>query len=329
MLIRERKISDVLPSEITPYSAFLKRREFLQAATAAGLITAAGPFMMANRADAAPAFDNVGKGKWTTASLGKDDPLTSFDDITSYNNFYEFGTAKHQPKQAAKSLKTKPWTIVVDGACENPGRYDVDDLIKMHQLEERVYRFRCVEAWSMVVPWVGIPLASIIKRLGPTGDAKYVAFETLLDPKQMPAQKSPVLEWPYREGLRLDEAMNPLALMAVGIYDKIMPNQNGAPIRLVTPWKYGFKSIKSIVRISFTKTRPKTSWNMSAPREYGFYSNVNPKVRHRRWSQSKERRLGEPVSVFGFAPKRPTLMFNGYEEEVAAMYADMDLRRYF
>ena len=328
MLIRHTRASDVLPSEITPHSVFVERRKFLAGAAAAGAIAGLGPFMMANPAVAAGAkLPNVQKTKWTAEALGENDKLTPYEDVTTYNNFYEFGTGKGDPKRKAGSLKTKPWTVVVDGHCENPGRYDFDDLIKVHALEERVYRFRCVEAWSMVIPWVGIPLADIIKRLEPTGNAKYVAFETLVDTEQMPGQRFATLKWPYREGLRMDEAMNPLTLLAVGLYGEVMPNQNGAPIRLVAPWKYGFKSIKSIVRISLTEKQPKTSWNMSAPREYGFYSNVNPLVRHPRWSQAKERRLGGPKNIFGFTPKRPTLMFNGYEEEVASMYTGMDLAR--
>ena len=329
MLIRHRKKSDVLSSEITPHSLFMKRREFLKSAAAAGAIAGIGSLILSDSAQAAATLGKFEKSKWSTANLGAEDKLTSYDDATSYNNFYEFGTSKSDPKAKAQDFKTKPWSVVVDGHCENPGRYDLEDLIKMHQLEERVYRFRCVETWSMVVPWVGIPLASIIKRLAPTSNAKYVAFETLFDLEQMPGQRFAVLKWPYREGLRMDEAMNPLSLMAIGIYDQLMPNQNGAPIRLVTPWKYGFKSIKSIVRISFTEKQPPTSWNMSASREYGFYSNVNPEVSHPRWSQAKERRLGGPTNVFGFPVKRPTLMLNGYAEEVGEMYAGMDMRRNF
>ena len=329
MLIRTRKASDILPSEITSHTAYLHRREFLQSAAMAGAAVAVGPYLLNSAAHAGAKLPNVAKTKWTLESLGEGEKLTSYEDVTTYNNFYEFGTGKGDPARKAKTLKPRPWTVVVDGEVEKPGRYDFDDLIKPHQLEDRVYRFRCVEAWSMVVPWVGIPLADIIKRLGPTGKAKYVSFETLVDRKQMPGQRSMVLDWPYREGLRMDEAMNPLTLMAVGLYGEVMPNQNGAPIRLVVPWKYGFKSIKSIVRISFTERQPKTSWSMSAPREYGFYSNVNPKVDHPRWSQAKERKLGGAKNVFGFVAKQPTLMFNGYEEEVAAMYQGMDLARYY
>lgn len=329
MLIRTRKASDVLPSEITSHTAYLNRRKFLQSAAMTGAAVAVGPYMLSGTAEAAAKLPNVAKTQWTLESLGEGEKLTSYEDVTSYNNFYEFGTGKGDPARNAKTLKPRPWTLVVDGEVEKPGRYDFDDLIKPHQLQDRVYRFRCVEAWSMVVPWVGIPLADIIKRLRPTGKAKYVAFETLVDPKQMPGQRTRVLDWPYREGLRLDEAMNPLTLMAVGLYGEVLPNQNGAPVRLVVPWKYGFKSIKSIVRISFTEKQPPTSWSLSAPREYGFYSNVNPRVDHPRWSQAKERKLGGAKSIFGFVPKQPTLMFNGYEEEVAALYKGMDLARYY
>ena len=333
MLIRNRKASDVAASEITPHSTFLRRREFLQtaaqSAAMAGAAMAVGPYALTRPAYAGAKLPNVAKTKWTLESLGEGSQLTSYEDVTSYNNFYEFGTSKKDPKRKAHTLKPKPWTVVVDGHVEKPGRYDFDDLIKGYQLQDRVYRFRCVEAWSMVVPWIGIPLADIIKRLGPTSDAKYVSFETLVDPVQMPGQGFATLKWPYREGLRMDEAMNPLTLMAVGLYGEVLPNQNGAPIRLVVPWKYGFKSIKSIVRISFTDKQPMTSWNMSAAREYGFYSNVNPRVSHPRWSQAKERVLGGPTNVFGFSAKQPTLMFNGYEEEVASLYQDMNLARYY
>ena len=329
MLVRTPQNSEVKPSEITPHSIFLRRRKFLQSAVMTGAALAIGPYVLARSAEAKIKLTNVAKTKWTIQSLGPEAKLTKQADVISYNNFYEFGTSKRDPKRNAGTLKTKPWTIVVDGHVEKPGRYDFDDLIKPHQLEDRVYRFRCVEAWSMIVPWVGIPLADIVKRLGPTDDAKYISFETLADPKQMPGLKSPVLKWPYVEGLRMDEAMNPLTLMAVGLYGEVLPNQNGAPVRLVVPWKYGFKSIKSIVRISFTAKQPPTSWNVSAPREYGFYSNVNPKVDHPRWSQAKERQLGGPTNIFGFVAKQPTLMFNGYEEEVSGLYQGMDLARYY
>lgn len=248
-----------------------------------------------------------------------DEEMTPEDDVTRYNNFYEFGTDKSDPARYAKDFNTDDWKITVGGECEKPGEYSLEDLVKPFAIEERVYRLRCVEAWSMVIPWLGVPLESIIKSLQPTSKAKYVAFKTLHDPRRMPGQNRSVLRWPYREGLRIDESTNPLTLMAVGMYGKTMPNQNGAPVRLVIPWKYGFKSIKSIVSIDFVEQQPETTWNISNPREYGFYSNVNPAVDHPRWSQKKERRIGD---IF----KRKTLMFNGYEEEVAHLYNDMDLR---
>ncbi len=327
MLIQHKFASDVLPSEITPYSKFFSRRTLLRAASAAGILTSLGPMMLYNSAVAGQKLTTSLNKKWSEAMLPKDDKLTPYNDVISYNNFYEFGTSKRDAAKNSYFLKPKPWTVVVDGLVKKPKHFDTDELIKGHELEERVYRFRCVEAWSMVVPWVGIPLANIIKRLEPLSSAKYVAFETLFDPVQMPGQKFPVLNWPYREGLRLDEAMNPLSLLTVGLYGKVLPNQNGAPIRLIIPWKYGFKSIKSIVRISFTNEQPPTSWNMSAPQEYGFYSNVNPNVHHPRWSQAKERRLGGSSNFFGFASKRPTLMFNGYAEEVAYLYKGMNLHK--
>lgn len=322
MFIREKKSSDVLPSEITPKSLFMARREFLKTAAVAGAAAAVGGVTMPIPAAAAVTakLPGIVPSKWTLASLGNEEKLTPFKSVTTYNNFYEFGTDKTDPAENAGDFKPHPWSIAVDGHVENPGVYAYEDLIKPHKLEDRVYRFRCVEAWSMVIPWVGIPLADIIKRLGPTSNAKYVAFETLHDPKRMPGQQSRVLDWPYREGLRMDEAMNPLTLMAVGLYGQELPNQNGAPIRLVVPWKYGFKSIKSIVKISFLDKQPPISWNMAAASEYGFYSNVNPTVNHRRWSQAKERRIGDFL-------KRPTLMFNGYEEDVASLYTGMDLRK--
>ncbi len=265
-------------------------------------------------------LSGVIKTKWTEEFLGEEP--TEYGPVTKYNNFYEFGTGKTDPAGNAKNFKPRPWSLAVDGAVEKPGVHDLEDFLKPHQLEERVYRFRCVEAWSMVIPWVGVPLADVIKRLGPTGNAKYVAFETLDDAERMPGQRRPVLEWPYREGLRIDEAMNPLTLLVVGLYGEVLPNQNGAPLRLMVPWKYGFKSIKSIVKMTFQTNQPPTSWNMSSAREYGFYSNVNPTVNHPRWSQARERRIGDFF-------KRPTKMFNGYEEDVGQMYAGMDLGKNF
>ncbi len=278
---------------------------------------ALGTAMLLNPWSNAAASLAIGDYKRNVVTL--DEEITPEDDATSYNNFYEFGTGKSDPVKRASNFDTSDWKITVGGECNKPGDYALEDLIDSAVVEERTYRHRCVEAWSMVIPWLGVPLASIINKLEPGSKAKYVAFETLFDPRKMPGQNRSVLQWPYREGLRMDEAMNPLTLISVGMYGKTMPNQNGAPVRLVVPWKYGFKSIKSIVSINFTEEQPATSWNMSSAREYGFYSNVNPEVNHPRWSQKKERRIGD---IF----KRKTLMFNGYEEEVAHMYDDMDLR---
>lgn len=322
MLIKHRKASDVSGSEITPQAVFEKRRSFLKTAALAGVGLAAGALPSFPALAARTPLEWIKKTRWSADSMPENDPLNSYEDITSYNNFYEFGTGKRDPKENAQDFKTEPWEIAVEGECAKPGKISFEDLIKPHTLEERVYRFRCVEAWSMVIPWVGVPLADVFKRFEPTSDTRYVYFETLMDPEQMPGQRSQVLNWPYKEGLRIDEAMNPLSLLAVGLYGEVIPNQNGAPVRLVVPWKYGFKSIKSIVKIKFQRAMPPTSWNEAAAREYGFYSNVNPAVRHPRWSQDSERRIGE---IF----KRKTLMFNGYEEEVAGMYADMDLRKWF
>jgi methionine sulfoxide reductase catalytic subunit len=258
----------------------------------------------------------------TSERFSTREPLTSFEDVTSYNNFYEFGFDKSEPAERAGSLITRPWTIEIDGEVKRPQRFDIDALIRMFPLEERIYRLRCVEAWSMVIPWRGFPLAALIKLVEPTSRAKYVAFSSLHDPEQMPGQQEAVLDWPYAEGLRIDEAMHPLALLAVGLYGKTLPNQNGAPIRLVVPWKYGFKSIKSIVKITLRERQPDTTWNLAAPSEYGFYANVNPFVNHPRWSQASERRIGE-------LSRRQTQAFNGYGDEVASLYAGLDLRRNF
>jgi len=255
-------------------------------------------------------------------NFAEKEELTPYDKVTQYNNFYEFGTGKDDPAAYAGSLKTRPWTITVEGEVRKPVTFDIDQILKMAPLEERIYRLRCVEAWSMVVPWIGFPLAELIKRVEPTGKAKFVEFISLHDPAQMPGQRSPVLNWPYREGLRMDEAMHPLTLLTVGLYGEVLPNQNGAPVRIVVPWKYGFKSAKSIVKIRFVETQPVSSWTEAGPNEYGFYSNVNPDVEHLRWSQAKERRIGDFL-------KRPTLPFNGYAEQVAHLYAGMDLKKYF
>jgi methionine sulfoxide reductase catalytic subunit len=316
MLIR--KPSDIPYSEVTPHSLYLRRREFIQAASGAAIAAAAA--LAPARASAQsplPKLANVKKSQYSTTEA-----KTPFSDITSYNNFYEFGSDKDDPQYQARNFVTRPWTVRVEGLVNKPGAYDLDEFIKPYALEERIYRLRCVEMWSIVVPWIGIPLADIIKRLEPQPSAKFVEFTTLYDPMRMPGQKIPVLRWPYVEGLRMDEAMNPLTILAVGLYGSILPNQDGAPIRLVVPWKYGFKSIKSIVRIRFQEMQPRNTWQIDAPNEYGFYANVNPNVDHPRWSQATERRLGE-------FRRRPTQLFNGYAKEVAHMYASQDLRKDF
>jgi len=312
MLIRQP--NDIPPSEITPPEVYRERRRFMQGmgALAAGTVLGAAP-----DADAGVRLAGVRASPYKL-----DDERTPYKDVTTYNNFYEFGTGKSDPAKHAGSLKTRPWAVAVEGEVRNPRMYDIDTLLKLAPLEERVYRMRCVEGWSMVIPWAGFPLQEIIRRAEPTGNAKYIEFVTLNDSRQMPGQRSRVLDWPYVEGLRLDEAMHPLTLLAVGLYGEVLPNQNGAPIRLVVPWKYGFKSAKSIVRIRFVEKQPLTAWMAAAPREYGFYSNVNPQVDHPRWSQAKERRIGEFF-------KRDTLMFNGYGEQVARLYRGMDLQKFF
>jgi len=315
MLIR--RSPDIVPSEITPRALFEDRRTFLRDAGlfAAGLaVTGFGA--RAVRAQGKP-FAGARKSPLSVAETA-----TPFKDVTTYNNFYEFGTGKDDPAERAATLKPRPWTVSVEGECAKPKRWDIDELIKLAAVEERIYRLRCVEGWSMVIPWNGFPLSELIKRAEPNSKAKYVEFITLNDDKQMPGVRLPVLDWPYVEGLRMDEAMHPLALLTFGLYGDLLPNQNGAPVRIVVPWKYGFKSAKSIVRIRFTETEPKTAWNKAIPSEYGFYSNVNPQVDHPRWSQAKERRIGE----FG---KRATLMFNGYEPQVGQLYAGMDLKKFY
>ena len=317
MLIRVRKASEVKSSEITERRVYEARRDFLKTAAGAALAAAGLSLFGIPDAHAGLKLSNVGKSRYSTT-----EPPNSLQDITSYNNFYEFGVEKEEPAQMAKNFVTTPWSIAVEGEVAKPAVYQLEDFIKPHALEERIYRLRCVEAWSMVIPWVGIPLADIIKRVEPTSKAKYVEFVTLHDPKQMPGQKRSVLPWPYREGLRMDEAMHPLAILAVGLYGEVLPNQNGAPIRLVVPWKYGFKNIKSIVKLRFVEQQPSTTWAVQGPREYGFFANVNPDVDHPRWTQSKERRIGEFL-------KRKTLKFNGYAEEVASLYAGMDLAKFY
>ncbi len=318
MLIK--RPDDIKPSEITDEKIYHQRRAFLRAGSRAALAVATGAalpgLMFPGEAAAQVAALQFKKN----ARFSTDEEINSLKDITRYNNFYEFGTDKKDPAKYAHMLKTDPWNVRVEGEVEKPADYQLEDLVRESQLEERIYRMRCVEAWSMVIPWVGIPLSALIKRFKPTSKARYVEFTTLYDPAQMPGQKRGVLNWPYVEGLRMDEAMHPLTLLAVGLYGKVLPNQNGAPMRLVVPWKYGFKNIKSIVKIRFTETMPNTTWNLSGPQEYGFYANVNPEVDHPRWSQSRERRIGEFF-------KRKTKMFNGYEEQVASLYSGMDLRR--
>ena len=318
MLIR-RFISHIAPSEITPQTAWRDRRAMLQAAAAAGLLGAVGRVAAQN-----PSAQKLAAKPSPLSAMER---ATPYDLVTTYCNFYEFGTEKEDPAQhAPKRLRTRPWQVAVDGEVRRPRAFDIDELLKLAPLEERVYRLRCVEAWSAVVPWIGYPLAELIRRVEPTGNAKYVEFTTLADPQQMPGLRSRVIDWPYVEGLRMDEAMHPLTLLTFGLYGEVLPNQNGAPLRLVVPWKYGFKSAKSLVRIRFVERQPVNSWQKSAPNEYGFFSNVNPNVDHPRWSQATERRLGEDGL---FSRRRPTQMFNGYGEQVASLYAGMDLKRFY
>ena len=321
-------------SEITPESAYSDRRRFLGdalrfTATAAGV---GGGLLWAThtwrrRMAAAPRATRAGVGgsgelAARPGPFATDEPRTPWSDVTTYNNFYELGTAKEDPSREAASLRTRPWTVKVGGLVAKPIELDADGLLRRYPLEERVYRMRCVEAWSMVIPWVGFPLASLLRDTQPSSDARFVAFTTLLDPDRLPGQRDAVLDWPYVEGLRLDEAMHPLTLLAVGLYGRVLPGQNGAPVRLVVPWKYGFKGIKSIVKIELTREQPRTTWEVAWPEAYGFYANVNPAVDHPRWSQASERRIGE-------SGRRATLPFNGYAAQVAALYAGMDLRRFF
>ena len=304
-------LTGIPASEITPKALFDQRRRFIQLAggVSAALLSAG-------------LFAGQKLSATSSSSYGLTDTPTPLKDITRYNNFYEFGTDKESPAKLADTLKTRPWTISVEGEVLKPQTLDIDQLMKLAPMEERIYRLRCVEAWSMVVPWLGFPLADLIKQVQPTASAKYVEFVSLHDPEQMPGQRSPVLEWPYREGLRIDEAMHPLTLLTFGLYGELLPKQNGAPVRIVIPWKYGFKSAKAIVKIRFVKEQPQTSWMQAGPNEYGFYANVNPAVDHPRWSQAKERRIGDFL-------KRPTLPFNGYAEQVASLYNGMDLNKNF
>jgi len=323
-------------SEITPQHLYVNRREFIKNG-AYSLGTAAfvggGLLWLADKGpppdtrdeaplSAGPALALSATSGDMSAAYDTDEPQTSRRDATTYNNFYEFGVDKPDPARSAGTLRIRPWTVSIEGEVARPQTIDIDTLLSWFPIEQRVYRMRCVEAWSMVIPWNGFPLGDLIRRVEPTGNAKFVEFTSLLDPEQMPGQKYPILKWPYVEGLRLDEAMNPLTLLAVGMYGDVLPNQDGAPIRLVVPWKYGFKGIKSIVKIRFTDTQPQNTWAIAAPREYGFYANVNPEVNHPRWSQATERRIGDLL-------RRPTLPFNGYADQVASMYAGMDLRANF
>jgi sulfoxide reductase catalytic subunit YedY len=324
-----RKPADIRPSEITSKDNYLNRRRFMQSAALAG------SSMLAGDALAAILPENRG-GKLSAimkSEYSTDEAPNSYDDITTYNNYYEFGVRKDDPVRNAREFETRPWSIEVSGNAEMTGKFNLEDFIKPYTLEERIYRMRCVEAWSMVIPWVGIPLADVVKRLRPLSSAKYVVFETLLDKANMPGQRSRSLRWPYVEGLTIAEATNPLPILAVGVYGEELPNQNGAPIRLVVPWKYGFKGIKGIVKIHFSEKQPRTSWALAASNEYGFYANVNPEVSHPRWSQARERRIGSNsgsgLSSLFNADKQPTLMFNGYGEQVAHLYDGLDLRRNF
>ena len=325
MLIKKRRASDVLPSEITPESIYRDRRRFLRTSA----LAAAGTLLAPGWSVAKPMEDLEPLGDLPGSDFSTDEALNTFEEITTYNNFYEFGSGKEDPMRLAPGrLEHRPWTVTVSGEAGNTGEFGFEDFMSGLTVEERIYRLRCVEAWSMVIPWAGVPLAEVIRRANPTSRAKYVKFYTKYDPQVFPAQRArgmsflASIDWPYTEGLRMDEAMNPLTLLATGLYGKEMPSQNGAPIRLVVPWKYGFKSIKSVVRIHFQETEPECTWNLLAPNEYGFYANVNPTVDHPRWSQARERRIGEFF-------KQDTLMFNGYQDEVADLYAGMDLSKFY
>ncbi len=331
MLIK--KPNDIPSSEITSKSNYLNRRRFMTGALATGAALASGLYLRhrdnqitmpgsveAWSAGNAEKLSGIVKSQYSTT-----EKPNSLKDITNYNNYYEFSTDKYEPAGLAKNFRTRPWTVSLDGLVKKPRKIDIDSLLKIAPLEERIYRHRCVEGWSMVIPWVGIPLSALIKQADPLPSAKFVAFETVTAPDQMPNQKHDVLQWPYVEGLRMDEAMHPLTILAVGLYDEVLPNVDGAPLRLVVPWKYGFKGIKAIVKVTFVDKMPPTTWNIMASNEYGFYSNVNPNVDHPRWSQKKERRIGDSL----FAPKHDTLIFNGYGDQVASLYNGMDLRKDF
>ena len=321
---KDRGFIHPIASDITPRRVFEQRRRLLQglaAGAAFGALPLRAEVPRPNKLAALPGAKSAVAGALTM------EQLTAYADVTGYNNFYEFGTDKSEPAQTAGTLKPRPWSVVVEGEDKKPQTLDLDTLMKIAPMEERIYRLRCVEGWSMVIPWVGYSLAELVRKVEPTGNAKFVQFISLADKAQMPGIRSSVLDWPYSEGLRLDEAMHPLALLAFGLYGEVLPNQDGAPVRLVVPWKYGFKSAKSIVKIRFVDKQPKTSWQEANAGEYGFYSNVNPQVDHPRWSQATERRIGESGGLF--AKRRPTLMFNGYEAQVGQLYAGMDLRKFY
>ena len=316
-----KKSADLPSSEITPKSLYFNRREFLASSAIAGAAAATGFGFSDAKSATPPAQSNTKIDGVKKSSFSTNEAITPYKDVTNYNNYYEFSTDKYEPATLAKNFKTRPWTVTIEGLVKKKQTLDADTIIKMAAPEERIYRHRCVEGWSIVVPWIGFSLSELINRVDPQPKAKFVEFTTIYDPKQMPGQRGNVLDWPYVEGLRMDEAMHPLALLCFGMYGEVLPNQDGAPLRVVVPWKYGFKSAKAIVRIKFTDSQPVNTWNKTAPNEYGFYSNVNPHVDHPRWSQAKERRLGEFF-------KRPTLMFNGYDQ-VASLYAGMDLKKNF
>jgi sulfoxide reductase catalytic subunit YedY len=330
MIIRTGQDGFIHPhsSEITSRAVYLQRRQWLLALAAGGATWAARDALAQTAVPRPGKLAPLPGRASTVAGASTVEKPASYEDATTYNNYYEFGTDKSDPANYAKTLKPRPWTVQVEGLVNKPGTFDLDALLKLAPMEERIYRLRCVEGWSMVIPWVGYSLAELIKRVEPQGSAKYVEFVTLADNRQMPGLRSNVLDWPYVEGLRMDEALHPLTLLAFGMYGEVLPNQNGAPLRLMVPWKYGFKSGKSIVKIRFTEQQPKTAWNVAAPQEYGFYSNVNPEVSHPRWSQASERRIGEDGGGL-FAKKRPTLKFNGYEAQVGQLYAGMDLRKLY
>ncbi len=317
-----------IPSEITPRAAYESRRDILKLwGTGAAGTALAGYAARDARANVGGGLAKLPGGKSAVAGANVMEKVTDYKDASTYNNFYEFGTDKADPARNAHTLQTKPWTVEITGLVKKPGKMGIEDLLKLSPMEERIYRMRCVEGWSMVIPWVGYSLAELIKRVEPMGNAKYVEFITLADKKQMNGLSGSSLDWPYAEGLRMDEAMHPLTILAFGMYGEVLPNQNGAPLRLMSPWKYGFKGGKSIVQIRFTEKEPRTSWNKAGPQEYGFYSNVNPSVDHPRWSQASERRIGEEGGIF--AKKRKTLMFNGYEAQVGQLYAGMDLKKFY